>query len=170
MFLQLNWSQLVVNSVDWTWYGIAHTFLYQVPQSTNQVWIQMNCLQTFETALSSGTDLGNGKQKHLSCFKVPMSVLQQLEMEEVPQFLTRWLHLFSMEREEPSWRTTFAAPLHHSGWDTRMARWKPPLVQAIWWQNACNWPKGERISGLMNERWEPQISCLEEKWHCSSRA
>ena len=31
MFLQLNWSPPVVNSVDWAWFGKAHTCLYKVP-------------------------------------------------------------------------------------------------------------------------------------------
>lgn len=34
MFLQLDWSPLVVNSVNWTWFGKAHACLYKVPQLT----------------------------------------------------------------------------------------------------------------------------------------
>ena len=34
MFLQLEWSPPVVNSIDWTWFGKAHTCLYKVPQLT----------------------------------------------------------------------------------------------------------------------------------------
>ena len=37
MFLQLNWSPPLVNSVDWTWFGKAHTCLYKVPQLTVHV-------------------------------------------------------------------------------------------------------------------------------------
>ena len=40
MFLQLNWSPPVVNSVDWTWFGKAHTCLYKVPQLTVHVRAQ----------------------------------------------------------------------------------------------------------------------------------
>ena len=40
MFLQLNWSSPVVNSVDWTWFGKAHTCLYKVPQLTVHVRAQ----------------------------------------------------------------------------------------------------------------------------------
>ena len=34
MFLQLDWSPSVVNSIDWTLFGKAHTCLYKVPQVT----------------------------------------------------------------------------------------------------------------------------------------
>ena len=37
MFLQLEWSQPVVNSIDWTSFGKAHTCLYNVPQLTVNV-------------------------------------------------------------------------------------------------------------------------------------
>ena len=37
MFLQLDWSPPVVNSIDWTWFGKAHTCLYKVPQLTVHV-------------------------------------------------------------------------------------------------------------------------------------
>ena len=37
MFLQLDWSPPVVNSIDWTRYGKAHTCLYKVPQLTVHV-------------------------------------------------------------------------------------------------------------------------------------
>ena len=37
MFLQLDWSPSVVNSIDWTWFGKAHTCLYKVPQLTVHV-------------------------------------------------------------------------------------------------------------------------------------
>ena len=33
-FLQLDSSRPMVNSIDWTWFGKAHTCLYKVPQST----------------------------------------------------------------------------------------------------------------------------------------
>ena len=34
LFLHLDWSPPVVNSIDWTWFGKAHTCLYKVPQLT----------------------------------------------------------------------------------------------------------------------------------------
>jgi hypothetical protein len=33
MFLQLDLSPSVVNSIDWTWFGKAHTCLYKVPKN-----------------------------------------------------------------------------------------------------------------------------------------
>ncbi len=50
IFLQLDWSPPVVNSVDWSWFGKAHTCLYKVPQSIMHVraqtkpWSPRNCL------------------------------------------------------------------------------------------------------------------------------
>ena len=35
MFLQLDWSPPAENSIDWTWFGKAHTCLYKVPQLTS---------------------------------------------------------------------------------------------------------------------------------------
>ncbi len=49
-FLQLDWSPPVVNSVDWTWFGKAHTCLYNVPQlivlvrAQTKPWSPRNCL------------------------------------------------------------------------------------------------------------------------------
>ena len=34
MFLKLDWSRPVVNSIDWTWFGKAHTCLCKIPQLT----------------------------------------------------------------------------------------------------------------------------------------
>ena len=50
MFLQLDRSSPVINSIDWTWFGKAHTCLYKVPQLTVHVRAktkprgQRNCL------------------------------------------------------------------------------------------------------------------------------
>jgi hypothetical protein len=49
MFLQIDWSPPVVYSIDWTWFGQAHTCLYKVPQLTVHVrektkpWGRRNC-------------------------------------------------------------------------------------------------------------------------------
>ncbi len=58
MFLQLDWSPPVVNSVDWTWFGKAHTCLYKVPQLTvwdpkhtakiTKEWLQDNSVNVLE--------------------------------------------------------------------------------------------------------------------------
>ena len=37
MFLQLDWSPPLVNSINWIWFGKAHTCLYKVPQLTVHV-------------------------------------------------------------------------------------------------------------------------------------
>ena len=52
MFLQLDWSPPVANSIDWTWFGKGHTYFYKVPQLTVHVrvktkpWGQGNCAST----------------------------------------------------------------------------------------------------------------------------
>ena len=33
MFLQLDWSPPVVNTIDWTWFGKEYTCLYKVPHT-----------------------------------------------------------------------------------------------------------------------------------------
>ena len=40
MFLQLDWSPPVVNSIEWTWFGQAHTCLCKVPQLTVHVRVK----------------------------------------------------------------------------------------------------------------------------------
>ena len=40
MFLQLDWSPLVVLSNDWTWLGKTHTCVYKVPQFTVHVRVK----------------------------------------------------------------------------------------------------------------------------------
>lgn len=41
MFLQPSESLPVVNPIDWTWFGKAHTCLFKVPQVTMQVGAQI---------------------------------------------------------------------------------------------------------------------------------
>ncbi len=75
MILQLDWSPPVVNSVDWTWFGKAHTCLYKVPQLAVHVsaqtkpWSPRNCLYTSKTGLYRGTDLGKGTVKFLQYWR-----------------------------------------------------------------------------------------------------
>jgi hypothetical protein len=40
MFLQLDWSPPVVNSIDWTRFGKANSCLYKVPQLTVHVRVK----------------------------------------------------------------------------------------------------------------------------------
>ena len=64
MFLQLDWSPPVVKSIDWTWFGKAHSCLYKVPQLTmyvrakTKLWDRKDCAKSSETGLCQGTDLG----------------------------------------------------------------------------------------------------------------
>jgi hypothetical protein len=77
MFLQLDWSPLVVNSIDLTWFGKAHTWQYKVLQLTVHVrakakpWGWRNCPYSSETGLWRGTDLGKGTKKCLQHWKSP---------------------------------------------------------------------------------------------------
>ena len=64
MFLQLNWSPPVINSIDWTWLGIANTGLYKVHQLT--VHVRANS-KPWEKELSA--DLRNRIVK-LKCWQV----------------------------------------------------------------------------------------------------
>ena len=72
MFLHLDWSPPVVNSIDWTWFGKAHTCLYKVSQLTMHIraktkpWGWRNCLQSSErSGLCRGTDLGKATKRNL---------------------------------------------------------------------------------------------------------
>jgi hypothetical protein len=77
MFLQLDWSPPVVNSIDLTWFEKAHTCLYKVPQLTVHVraktktWGQRNCPYSSETGLCRGTDLGKGTKTFLQHWRSP---------------------------------------------------------------------------------------------------
>lgn len=57
MFLQIHFNQLVVNSVDWTGSGKAHTCLNNLTQRTVLVK---------ETGFSPGTNLGKGTKLKMS--------------------------------------------------------------------------------------------------------
>lgn len=79
VFLQLDLSPPVVNSMDWTWFGKAHTCLYKVSQltvlirATTEPWGQRTCQQSSETGYCWGTDLGKATKKFLLRQKVPKS-------------------------------------------------------------------------------------------------
>ena len=81
MFLQLDWSPPVVHSIDWTWFGKAHTCLYKVPQLTVHVrakakpWGRRNCPWSSETGLFWGTDMGKGTKKCLQHWSSPRTQL-----------------------------------------------------------------------------------------------
>ena len=77
MFLQLDWSPPVVNSIDWTWFGEEHTCLDKVPQLTVHVgaktkpWGWRNCPWSSETGLCRGTDLGKSTNTFLQYLRSP---------------------------------------------------------------------------------------------------
>ena len=77
MFLLLDWSPPVLNSIDWTWFGKAHTCPYKVPQLTVHVRAktkprgQRNCSQSSETGLCRGTDLGKDTKTFLQHWRFP---------------------------------------------------------------------------------------------------
>ena len=82
MFLPLDWSPPVVNSIDWTWFGKAHTCLYKLPQLTVHVraktkpWGWWNCQESAETRLCRGTYLEKGTKKCCS-IEWPLSFLNE---------------------------------------------------------------------------------------------
>jgi hypothetical protein len=80
-----HWSSLrcfyksppVLNSINWTWFGKAHTCLYKVPQLTVHVrgktkpWGRRNCPYSSETGLRRGTDLGKRTKTFLQHCRSP---------------------------------------------------------------------------------------------------
>ena len=77
LFLQLDWSLPVINSIDWTWFGKAHICLCKVPQLTvharakTKPWGRRNCLKSSDTGLCQGTDMGKGAIKCLQHWMSP---------------------------------------------------------------------------------------------------
>ena len=77
MFLQLDWSPPVVNSIHWTWFGKVHRCLYKVSQLTVRVraktkpWGWRNCPKSSETGLCQGTDLRKGTKTFLQHWRSP---------------------------------------------------------------------------------------------------
>ena len=74
MFLELDWSPPVVNSIDWTWFGKAHTCLYNVPQLTvhdrakTKPWGQRNWS-------------GGRVQKKYAALKVPKNTVASIKLK-----------------------------------------------------------------------------------------
>ena len=77
MFLQLDWSPPVINSIDCTWFGKAHTCQYKVPQLTVHVraktkpWGLTNSPYSSETVLWRRTDLGKGTKTCMQHWRTP---------------------------------------------------------------------------------------------------
>ena len=69
VFLQLDWSPPVVNAIDWTWFGKAHTCLYKVPQLTEYVRSKTTPWRSKELSVEHRS--GEGPQKVSAALKVP---------------------------------------------------------------------------------------------------
>ena len=81
MFLQLDWSQHVVNSVDWTWFGKAHTCPYTVGRacrSTNQANKSKELSVDLWDRIVSRHRSGEGYRKMYAALKVPMSTVASI--------------------------------------------------------------------------------------------
>ena len=101
MFLQLNWSPPVVNSVDWTYFGKAHTCPYKLPQLTVHVRAQTKhevkgivCRPPRQDCLEE--QIWGRVQKKCCCFERPNenSGLHHPKMEEVRNHLNPIEHLW----------------------------------------------------------------------------
>ena len=201
----LNWSPPVVNSVDWTWFGKAHTCLYKVSQLTKPTkptmkWNQLSSKPSMKwKELSWGTNLGKegtvasiiwkwkkfGSTRTLPRAGRPSKLSDRgrralvREVTKNPMVTLSELQRSSVERGEPSRRTTISAAIHQSGLYGKMARRKPLLSKKH--MAAClEFAKMHlKDSQTMRNKiiwsdetktlWrECQTSCLEETRHRSS--
>ena len=86
MFLQLDWIPPVVNSIDWTLLGKAHTCLYKVTQLTVYVrsktkpWGRRNCPLRSEAGLCK-LRFGEGYQKMSAALKVSKNTVVFIILE-----------------------------------------------------------------------------------------
>ena len=77
MFLQLDWSLSVVNSIDWTLFGKAYTCLYKGPtvdgacQRKNQAMRSKELSVELRDRIVSSHRSGEGYQKMSAALKVP---------------------------------------------------------------------------------------------------
>ena len=84
MFLQLDWSPPVVKSIDWTWFGKAHTCLYKGPivdsacQSKNQAMRSMDLSLELRDRIVSRHRSGEGYQKMSAALKVPKNTVSSI--------------------------------------------------------------------------------------------
>ena len=138
MFLQLNWSPPVINSIDWTWLGIANTCLYKVPQLTVHVranskpWGQRNYLQTSETGLCQGIDLEKGTEKSLQLYRSqraqwPPSFVNGRSLEPPRIFLDL--------AARPNWAIGEDGPWPGRWAGTRGSLWQSSSVSLWRWEN-----------------------------------
>ena len=97
MFLQLDWSPPVVNSIDWTWFGKVHTFKGHTVDSLEAPKLFLELVACSNWAIG------------------------------VKEVIKNMMVTCSVEMGESYRRTTISAALHQSGHYGRVARWKPLL-------------------------------------------
>ena len=84
MFLQLVWSPPVVNLIDWTWFGKAHTCLYKGPtvdsacQSKTQIMRLKELSVELWDRIVSRQSSGEGYQKMSAALKVPKNTVASI--------------------------------------------------------------------------------------------
>jgi hypothetical protein len=76
MFLQLDWSPPVINSIDWTCFGKAHTCLVKVPQLTVHVGAKKQAMRSKELSVVRDRIVlrhrsGEGYHNMTAALKVP---------------------------------------------------------------------------------------------------
>jgi hypothetical protein len=118
MFQQLDWSPPVVNSIDWTWFGKAHTYPYKVSQLTVHVRVKNQAMRLKELSVElrdrivSRHRSGEGYQNISAALKVPKNTVNsflngrsleppRLFLDQVTRPRTQWSWWFlSGERNQ----------------------------------------------------------------------
>ena len=84
MFLQLDWSPPVVNSIDWTLFGKAHTCLYKVPQIDSACQSKNQAMKLKELSVELRNRIvlrhrsGEGYQNISAALKVPKNTVASI--------------------------------------------------------------------------------------------
>ena len=84
MLPQLNWSPPVVNSIDWTWFGKAHTCLYKRSHSCqikNQAMRPKKMSVELRDRIVSRHRFGEGYQKNYAALKVPKNTVASITLK-----------------------------------------------------------------------------------------
>ena len=157
MFLQLNWSPPVVNSVDWTWFIRSHSWKCMSEHKPSMKSKELSVDLRDRIVLRKKS--GEGYRKNSAALKVPMST--------VASIIRKWKK-FRTTRTLPS----AGRPSKLSDRGRRalvrevtknpMVTWQPAGVCTKWLR-----PWETKLSGLMRQRLNSLI-CLEETRHRSS--
>ena len=166
MFLQLDWSQPVLHSIDWRWFGKAHTCPYKVPQLTmharakTKPWDWRNCPYSSETGLCRGTGLGKSTKTFLQHWRSPrtqcLPSFWNGRSLEPPRFfleLAAW----------PNWAIGREGPLSGRWPRTQWSLWQNSRVPLWRWENLPEVQQSlqhSTKSGLYGRvaRWKPLLS------------